>query len=92
MIYGATSVRQKEAHNSTQGKKAQVMAGLAESRRGNRSEGITQSAVNEGHAMNTAMALATGSGSGDITFPGFWLAFMLGIIAGMVVMAWMRKG
>jgi hypothetical protein len=71
-------------------RKQQVTAGLAESQRGNRSEGMTQSAVNEGHAMNTAMALATGSG--DVNFPGFWLAFMLGIIAGMVVMAWMRKG
>jgi hypothetical protein len=39
--------------------------------------------------MTTAMALATGSG--DITFPGFWLAFLFGIITGMVVMAWMRK-
>jgi uncharacterized membrane protein YdjX (TVP38/TMEM64 family) len=39
--------------------------------------------------MNTAMVLA--SGSGDVNFPEFWLAFMLGIIAGMVVMAWMRK-
>ena len=39
--------------------------------------------------MTTAMALA--SASGDINFPEFWLAFMLGIIAGMVVMAWMRK-
>jgi len=39
--------------------------------------------------MTTAIALA--SESGDITFPGFWLAFMFGIITGMVVMAWMRK-
>ena len=39
--------------------------------------------------MTTAMALA--STGGDITFPGFWLAFMLGAITGMVVMAWMRK-
>jgi len=40
--------------------------------------------------MNTAMTLASASG-GDITFPGFWLAFMFGAITGMVVMAWMRK-
>ena len=39
--------------------------------------------------MTTAVAVATGGG--DITFPGFWLAFMFGIITGMVVMAWMRK-
>src|SRR5580692_706628 len=39
--------------------------------------------------MTTAVAVA--SGGGDINFPGFWLAFMFGIITGMVVMAWMRK-
>jgi len=41
--------------------------------------------------MTTAMAVVASGGSGDITFPGFWLAFMFGIITGMVVMAWMRK-
>ena len=39
--------------------------------------------------MATAIVLASGGGE---TIPTFWVAFMLGIIAGMVVMAWMRKG
>jgi hypothetical protein len=39
--------------------------------------------------MATAMVLASGGGE---TLPPFWIAFMLGIITGMVVMAWMRKG
>jgi len=40
--------------------------------------------------MAAAIVLAT-TGGGE-TIPTFWVAFMLGIIAGMVVMAWMRKG
>jgi hypothetical protein len=39
--------------------------------------------------MATAMVLATG---GTENLPPFWIAFMFGVITGMIVMAWMRKG